>query len=81
MALPQPKPRPDESVWRCESCGEAVEPEDCIVETHEGYAGEAWGTCFRQRPVEVVVSPCCRSFVVNQWDNYLPADLVRPEVW
>jgi hypothetical protein len=78
--LPKEKSEP-EPVWVCESCGQEVVPSECLIEINYGYEGEAWGTMFRQPRVRVAVSPCCRSRVVNDVDNELPPEYVRPEVW
>ena len=76
-----PTPQVETETWRCQTCHEQVNPDECIVEPEYGYEGEAWGTMFRQPIILQALSPCCRDSVINQWNNFLPADMVRSEVW
>lgn len=75
-----PKSQVEEIIWKCQSCRQIIDPDECIVELEYGYEGEAWGTMYRQAPVLNALSPCCRDFVINQWENFLPAEMVRSEI-
>ena len=72
-------PKEVKEIWTCQSCHEPIDPDECLLQEEYGYEGEAWGTMFRQPSVMQVLSPCCRDFVINQLENFLPADMVRPE--
>lgn len=74
-ALLQPASDPGET-WRCESCGELIDLDEVIVEKDYGFEGEAWGTYFPAEVVTHALSPCCRAFILNDYGNFLPPELV-----
>lgn len=59
--------------WKCEHCGEAVNPDDAVLEEHFSYEGEAWGYAVAAQKVYTYESPCCNAGIVDQDGFYLEA--------
>ena len=66
-----------EDEWRCESCHGAIHPSGALIEESYGFEGEAWGTFFPAEVFTHAISPCCRSFIIDDYGNYLQPDSVN----
>jgi hypothetical protein len=63
--------------WYCELCHAPVDLDEVVIEEEYGYEGEAWGYFTPAQKHTIVLSPCCRDGIVNNFGTFLePYDVL-----
>jgi hypothetical protein len=67
-------------LFRCESCGQAIEHgDDVVFEQEYGFEGECWGSACRQEVCEIALTRCCRAPILYDGEA-VSANQIREEL-